>query len=623
VSGLRTRLLIALVAIVATTGILGVHVPPPQATAQAGLFSDAAGRQPAAPRTPDYSVVRTRYVTVNLGLIDGTPRASGSRGGLGDTLTLNLFDSEALLFPAVNVTAVRDRVEPSSTGQGYVWVGYAQGSNLATGLITIAVHNDVMVADIRAGSSFFRVRHAGDGVHVVQEINERALPWDHGHLYPNRADMIRAAMASAEAAQGSAPTAARAAAPAAISTVDVLIVYTNGFAAQEGASNVAGLIDTAMTQANQAYANAITDVQFRLVGSQQVTYTPAGGDLSTDLRCVTGPNASPPASCPSSLATTVSQLRTNVGADLVSLWVEGIIQPCMTNPCPLFSTGQGWILNASYTGAEQQFAALGYTVVMGRYAPAPSYVFAHEIGHNLGANHDHAKDDAFFQANPQTPPYKPWAFDYVASDNTYRTIMAYPCGNFSSCPQGVNPPIVAYLSNPNLTPPEAPINGRIIGVPRGQAGQADNAGTVVVTGPIVANFRPCAVNCVQPTATPTRTPTVGASATPTPNCSPRPQVSVNTVPGGGQLSVTISSGGGARIQQLQFGTASNALINVPAAGVTNLTGNQIITLPVESLSVSFTVRRQTAGSPTHVNLTVVDGCGSWPTFVGGGSSAGF
>jgi hypothetical protein len=25
----------------------------------------------------------------------------------------------------------------------------------------------------------------------------------------------------------------------------------------------------------------------------------------------------------------------------------------------------------------------------------------------------------------------------------------------------------------------------------------------------------------------------------------------------------------------------------------------------------------------HVNLTVVDGCGSWPTFVGGGSSAGF
>jgi hypothetical protein len=48
-----------------------------------------------------------------------------------------------------------------------------------------------------------------------------------------------------------------------------------------------------------------------------------------------------------------------------------------------------------------------------------------------------------------------------------------------------------------------------------------------------------------------------------------------------------------------------------------------VSLPLETLSAAFTVRRQNAGAPTHVNLTVVDGCGAWPTFVGGGASAGF
>jgi hypothetical protein len=37
----------------------------------------------------------------------------------------------------------------------------------------------------------------------------------------------------------------------------------------------------------------------------------------------------------------------------------------------------------------------------------------------------------------------------------------------------------------------------------------------------------------------------------------------------------------------------------------------------------LTVSRVTAGQATTIPLIVVDGCGEWPTFVGGGASAGF
>jgi hypothetical protein len=45
-----------------------------------------------------------------------------------------------------------------------------------------------------------------------------------------------------------------------------------------------------------------------------------------------------------------------------------------------------------------------------------------------------------------------------------------------------------------------------------------------------------------------------------------------------------------------------------------------VSLPGTSASTSFTVRRQSSGAAT-VNLAVVDRCGRWTTFVGGGPNA--
>jgi hypothetical protein len=46
-------------------------------------------------------------------------------------------------------------------------------------------------------------------------------------------------------------------------------------------------------------------------------------------------------------------------------------------------------------------------------------------------------------------------------------------------------------------------------------------------------------------------------------------------------------------------------------------------VPPGTVEVTFTVERVTAGQPTTVFLAVVDGCGTWKTFVGGGTGAAF
>jgi hypothetical protein len=118
---------------------------------------------------------------------------------------------------------------------------------------------------------------------------------------------------------------------------------------------------------------------------------------------------------------------------------------------------------------------------------------------------------------------------------------------------------------------------------------------------------------------------VGAGApTPTPTpapvaCSPRPAVQVTTSGSGGRLHVSVSATGqNNTISALQFTRTSNALVDV--GGQTGRTGVFTTSLSGSSATASFTVRRAAPGAST-VSLTVVDRCGSWPTFVGGGASA--
>jgi hypothetical protein len=137
--------------------------------------------------------------------------------------------------------------------------------------------------------------------------------------------------------------------------------------------------------------------------------------------------------------------------------------------------------------------------------------------------------------------------------------------------------------------------------------------------------------------TPPTVATVGTPTTPVPSstppipapgggtmCAPRPPVGVATEtiePGLLRVTITATTSTGTpdnALRELRFGAARNALIEVDgqAYGV----GSMSLALAPGTRQSTFTVRRASPGAVT-VPFSVFDGCGEWPTFVGGGPSA--
>jgi hypothetical protein len=108
-------------------------------------------------------------------------------------------------------------------------------------------------------------------------------------------------------------------------------------------------------------------------------------------------------------------------------------------------------------------------------------------------------------------------------------------------------------------------------------------------------------------------------------CGPRPKMRPTPRADAGALQVHLESAGtpllnNNPIRQITFGTLQNARVLVNGQPIVS---GQVITLPVNTFALDFTVERVTPGQATTVPFTVVDGCGEWPTFVGGGTGAGF
>jgi hypothetical protein len=87
------------------------------------------------------------------------------------------------------------------------------------------------------------------------------------------------------------------------------------------------------------------------------------------------------------------------------------------------------------------------------------------------------------------------------------------------------------------------------------------------------------------------------------------------------LNVTVAvTGAGNTLQAIRFGAARNATIDV-TGGSTGSVGNVNQAYPAGTTQAAFVVHRQGGGAMT-APFTVVDGCGDWPTFVGGGTAVG-
>jgi hypothetical protein len=108
-------------------------------------------------------------------------------------------------------------------------------------------------------------------------------------------------------------------------------------------------------------------------------------------------------------------------------------------------------------------------------------------------------------------------------------------------------------------------------------------------------------------------------------CAPHPGVTATPAAGGGALQVHVEPSPvtlqqNNRLIELRFGQFDNGKVTYNGQP---LTSGQTITLPPNSVAADFSVARVTPGQPTTIHMTVVDSCGAWPTFVGGGTAAGF
>lgn len=449
---------------------------PAGSTTDTGLFVPVAAESATMlvrQDTADSKIIveRARMVQIDFAQLGVSSSADGARQAAGSQpLQLNLFTE-------LTLTAQLVRVEPNPSGGGYVWIGKVVDQ--PESIVQLVVKDGLLAADIQIPGvpnadgtqigAVYQVRPLADGLHLVRQV--RMVESDHA-----TPDFLPPAPTEPEA--GNAPQADDG------SVIDVLVAYTPRARSAAGSTTAMLLdIDAAVALTNQAYGNSGINQRIRLVRTVELNYTET--NMSTDLNRITRKT--------DGFMDEIHTLRNEAAADMVALIVD-------TNES---YAGIAWILQ----GVQPSFEANAFSV-MDICCVASGYVFAHELGHNMGAGHDWYVDDE--------PGAFTYSHGYVDPACTFRTIMAYG----SECSSVAR---IAYFANPDIAH-----QGKVTGVRPGtnlncRAGNRNNPPcdadvrlTFNNTALTVANFRQSNSQQPPPTvAPPTNTP-VAPTATPVP-----------------------------------------------------------------------------------------------------------
>jgi hypothetical protein len=468
-------------------------------------------------------------------LAPGTSWFSGrAKDFVAPSITFNLFSD-------LEVTAVLERKTSPGDGRS-VLRGRIEG--IADSYFLIANESNVIAGTIfLPNRGLFKIQYAGEGLHQVMEVDASKVPRcgvedgiGAGAIPVSTADPERGMTAMTGGVK--------------LTVVDVLVLYTE--AARDGAGGSSGintLIDLAAAEANMAYENSRVNLFLNVVEKSKVSYSDSG-KLTLDISRLMDPF--------DGYLDDANARRKAANADLVCLLVER---------------------SDELAGIARQTAnsTNAFSVVVRGYA-AGYHVFAHELAHNFGCQHDRQN------ANTAGIYSYSYGWHFNVGYRTYGTVMSYV---------GLRIP---YFSNPSVS---------FDGVATGGS-SANNARTL--------ERRMETVSAFSGTASTTLTPTVGIIS-PTDN-------SIVFVGSDLLLKAFATNGGVSRVEFYQNGVLlgssagpnfSFLLTNVPygdleitARAINNLGAS---TLPTPAVKVysryandSFARRQSLTGTNTSVSF---------------------
>jgi hypothetical protein len=236
--------------------------------------------------------------------------------------------------------------------------------------------------------------------------------------------------------------------------VDLMVLYTPSAKADAGGQQIiVDRIRRAVANMNLILSNSTVNVTVRLVHQEQVDYDDTRDNIHVHGLRLDLPN--------DGYLDEVPSLAARFGADVVSLWIglEAASGPAGISGQPLV------------TDDPATLQGLFSNVLIGFVANSPDYVFAHEMGHTLGAGHDRVDD----QDN---------AYVYA-----YGQIFKLNGTLFGDLMTGSVQEHIPYYSNPDV---------RFRGIPTGIADREDNARAMRLLSPYVADNAPTAIEDVSP-----------------------------------------------------------------------------------------------------------------------------